>query len=135
YLVSLLPRKIVTDLGLRFEARRRRISSYIPDGHGGGLLVDNGDEGRTREGFARITGSDREFEAWQAFYGMTRRVAERVFPTLTQPLPTRAELEHRVDEPAAWEALFERPLGEAVEANFANDLVRGVVLTDALIGT
>jgi phytoene dehydrogenase-like protein len=40
-----------------------------------------------------------------------------------------------VDDPAAWEALFERPLGETVERTFTDDLVRGVVLTDALIGT
>ncbi|MFC4035218.1 phytoene desaturase family protein [Streptomyces polygonati] len=134
YLVSLLPRKIVADLGLRFAVRRRRISSYSPRGDGG-LLVDAEDTGRTREQFVRLTGSDRDFEAWQRFYGMTRRVAERVFPTLTGPLPTRAELERRIGDPAAWEALFERPLGETVEREFADDLVRGVVLTDALIGT
>ena len=135
YLVSLLPPKIVRDLGLRFTVRPRRISSYTPDGRGGGLLVDGGDPARTREGFARLTGSDRDFAAWREFYGMTRRVAERVFPTLTEPLPSRAELARLVDEPAAWQALFERPLGETVESSFADDLVRGIVLTDALIGT
>src|SRR6478752_6807717 len=31
YLVSLLPRQIVEDLGLRLELRRRRYSSYTPD--------------------------------------------------------------------------------------------------------
>jgi len=134
YLVSLLPRKIVDDLGLRFAVRRRRISSYTPRGDTG-LLVDAEDAGRTREQFVRLTGSDRDFAAWQRFYAMTRKVAEAVFPTLTGPLPTRAELERRIGDPAAWEALFERPLGEAVEAAFADDLVRGVVLTDALIGT
>src|SRR6185503_9153150 len=30
YLVSLLPRAIVEELGLRFQTRRRRISSYTP---------------------------------------------------------------------------------------------------------
>ncbi|HEY5835891.1 phytoene desaturase family protein [Streptomyces sp.] len=134
YLVSLLPRKIVDDLGLRFAVRRRRISSYTPSGDTG-LLVDAEDAGRTREQFVRLTGSDRDFEAWQRFYGMTQHVAERVFPTLTGPLPTRAELERTVGDGAAWEALFERPLGETVEAVLADDLVRGVVLTDALIGT
>ena len=134
YLVSLLPRKVVDDLGLRFAVRRRRISSYTPSG-GTGLLVDAEDAGRTREQFVRLTGSDRDFTAWQRFYAMTGHVAERVFPTLTEPLPTRAELRRRIDDPAAWEALFERPLGETVEAAFENDTVRGVVLTDALIGT
>src|SRR4051794_7959646 len=65
YLVSLLPRKIVDDLGLRFRVRRRRISSYTP-WSGGGLLVDAEDAARTREGFVALTGSDREYEAWRA---------------------------------------------------------------------
>ncbi|BBA97046.1 putative oxidoreductase [Actinacidiphila reveromycinica] len=134
YLVSLLPRKIVDDLGLRFAVRRRGISSYTPH-RDTGLLVDARDTARTREQFARLTGSERDFEAWQRFYAMTAHVARRVFPTLTEPLPTRAELERKVADPAAWEALFERPLGETVEAAFADDTVRGVVLTDALIGT
>ncbi|MQY14923.1 hypothetical protein SRB5_50990 [Streptomyces sp. RB5] len=136
YLVSLLPGKIVNDLGLTFEIRKRRVSSYTPVSRGGqdtGLLVAGADT--TRESFARLTGDDREYAAWQRFYGMTGRVAERVFHTLTEPLPTRAELERRVADPAAWDALFERPLGECVEETFTDDLVRGVVLTDALIGT
>ncbi|WP_280726083.1 NAD(P)/FAD-dependent oxidoreductase [Kitasatospora sp. MAA4] len=138
YLVSLLPHKIIDELGLRFAVRRRRISSYTPTVRGGrptGLLVDAGDPTRTAAAFHQLTGSEREFEAWQRFYAMTGAVAERVFPSLTEPLPTRAELRRRVADPAAWEALFERPLGESVERHFTDDLVRGVVLTDALIGT
>ncbi|MEV7177975.1 NAD(P)/FAD-dependent oxidoreductase [Kitasatospora sp. NPDC093679] len=138
YLVSLLPQKIVDELGLHFAVRPRRISSYTPAVRGGrptGLLVDRADDSRTAASFRALTGSDREYAAWQEFYGRTARVAERVFPSLTEPLPTRAELRRRVDDPAAWEALFERPIGEAVEGAFADDLVRGVVLTDALIGT
>ncbi|MFK4211569.1 phytoene desaturase family protein [Streptomyces sp. NPDC030920] len=135
YLVSLLPDKIVRELGLDFAVRKRTISSYTPTVRGGratGLLV-GGD--RTRDSFAALTGSDREYEAWQRFYGMTRRVAERVFPTLTEPLPGRDALRERIDDPEAWRTLFEEPIGVAVEKNFADDLVRGVVLTDALIGT
>ncbi|MFJ8357190.1 phytoene desaturase family protein [Streptomyces sp. NPDC093984] len=137
YLVSLLPRKIVRDLELDFRVRGRTVSSYTPvERHGRptGLLVGGG-ERRTREAFARLTGSDREFEAWQRFYGMTGRVAQRVFPTLTEPLPTRDDLRRRIDDEEAWRALFEEPIGAAIEARFTDDLVRGVVLTDALIGT
>ncbi|MEV6278955.1 NAD(P)/FAD-dependent oxidoreductase [Nocardia sp. NPDC051832] len=134
YLVSLLPPQIIRDLGLRFEARRRRISSYTPVGSGG-LLVDTGSADRTRDSFARLTGSDRDYQAWQGFYAGTARLAERVFPTLTQPLPARAELAELIDDQAMWEAIFERPLGETIEATFADDTVRGIVLTDALIGT
>ncbi|MBQ0988146.1 FAD-dependent oxidoreductase [Streptomyces sp. F63] len=137
YLVSLLPGKIVEDLGLDFAVRRRSVSSYTPTVRGGrptGLLVGGGTS-RTRDSFARLTGSDREFEAWQRFYGMTGRLAGRVFPTLTEPLPTKDGLRARVDDEAAWRALFEQPLGVTIEETFADDLVRGVVLTDGLIGT
>ncbi|MFI9828891.1 phytoene desaturase family protein [Streptomyces sp. NPDC051913] len=137
YLVSLLPKKIVRDLGLDFRIRTRTISSYTPverDGRPTGLLVGGG-ERRTREAFARLTGGEHEYQAWQHFYGMTGRVAERIFPTLTEPLPTRKELRRRVDDEEAWRTLFEEPIGVAVEDRFADDLVRGVVLTDALIGT
>ncbi|WP_069173823.1 phytoene desaturase family protein [Streptomyces griseus] len=137
YLVSLLPRKIVRDLGLDFAVRGRPVSSYTPAVRGGrptGLLV-GGNAEATRASFAALTGGDREYEAWQRFYGMTRRVAERVFPTLTEPLPDRTALRALIDDPAAWRSLFEEPIGVAVEENFTDDLVRGVVLTDALIGT
>ncbi|MFF7972367.1 FAD-dependent oxidoreductase [Streptomyces sp. NPDC007905] len=137
YLVSLLPQKIVRDLGLEFAVRGRTISSYTPVERGGrptGLLVGGG-ERRTREAFARLTGAEREYEAWQRFYGMTHEVAQRVFPTLTEPLPTRDELRRRIDDDTAWRTLFEEPIGVAIEENFTDDLVRGVVLTDALIGT
>ncbi|MGC9439879.1 phytoene desaturase family protein [Streptomyces sp. WG5] len=137
YLVSLLPKKIVRDLELDFRVRGRTVSSYTPverDGRPTGLLVGGG-ERRTRESFARLTGSEREYTAWQRFYAMTGHVARRVFPTLTEPLPTRDELRRRVDDEAAWRALFEEPIGVAIEEHFADDLVRGVALTDALIGT
>ncbi|ONK16010.1 NAD(P)/FAD-dependent oxidoreductase [Streptomyces sp. MP131-18] len=137
YLVSLLPARIAADLGLRTALRKRRFSSYTPAVRGGrptGLLIGGG-ESRTRESFARLTGSDREYAAWRRFQAMTARIAERVFPTLTEPLPTRAGLRALVGDDAAWEAVFERPIGAAIEAAFDDDLVRGVVLTDALIGT
>ncbi|MFJ1969889.1 phytoene desaturase family protein [Streptomyces sp. NPDC087903] len=137
YLVSLLPKKIVRDLGLDFRVRTRTVSSYTPVERAGrptGLLVGGG-ERRTREAFARLTGGEREYEAWQRFYDMTGHVARQVFPTLTEPLPTREELRRRVDDEEAWQTLFEEPIGVAIENRFDDDLVRGVVLTDALIGT
>ncbi|MFE9884803.1 phytoene desaturase family protein [Streptomyces scopuliridis] len=131
YLVSLLPDKIVRELGLRFAVRKRTVSSYTPLGDGG-LLVG---EGRTRDSFAALTGGETEYAAWREFYGMTGRVAGRVFPTLTEPLPTRETLRARIDDESAWRTLFEEPIGVAIEKRFRHDLVRGVVLTDALIGT
>jgi phytoene dehydrogenase-like protein len=130
YLVSLLPRAIVDELGLRFETRRRRISSYTPvPGTDRGVLVDTGDPARTRASMGP------EFEAWQAFYERVGRVARAVWPTMLEPLVGREELARRVGDREIWEALFERPLGEAVETAFEDDVLRGIVLTDGLIGT
>ncbi|MGW0002238.1 phytoene desaturase family protein [Nocardia grenadensis] len=133
YLVGLLPDRIVSDLGLRFRTRKRRISSYTPAGSSG-LLVDNRSPAVTRDSFVRVTGSEREFTAWQRFYAMTGEVARAVFPTFTEPLPTADRLRRRVGG-RVWAELFERPLGETIEEYFADDVVRGVVFTDALIGT
>ncbi|WP_433548870.1 phytoene desaturase family protein [Streptomyces sp. CA-294286] len=132
YLVSLLPRSIVRDLGLSFAVRKRTVSSYTPRRSGGGLLV--GGPG-TRASFAELTGGQKEFRAWEDFYGRLRTVAQRVFPTFTEPLPARDDLRHRIQDDTAWRMLFEEPIGTAIEATFDHDLVRGVVLTDALIGT
>ena len=63
------------------------------------------------------------------------RVAERLFPTLTEPLRSREELRALIDDDQAWEAFFERPLGGVLEELVDDDETRGVVATDALIGT
>ena len=138
YLVSLLPARIVDDLGLRIRLTRRRVSSYTPDPRADGahgLLVDAGDPAATRASFARVTGDDAAHRAWDAFHARIRHVAQRVFPTLTEPLRTRAQFRALVDDDAAWDHLFEAPIGDAIDASFPDDLVAGVVLTDALIGT
>jgi phytoene dehydrogenase-like protein len=134
YLVSLLPRAIVEELGLPIRLRRREVSSYTPVGDDG-LLVDTADPAGTEASFRRITGSDQDFARWQDFYRMTGEVAAKVFPTLTGPLPSRAEIRELVGDPAACRALFDEPLGATLERTFTDDTVRGVVLTDALIGT
>ncbi len=138
YLVSLLPATIVRELGLRLRLVRRSISSYTPDPRAGctrGLLVDGSDAAATRTSFERVSGNAREERAWRSFYAMTARVARAVSPTLIEPLRSRARVRELIGDDATWDALFERPLGELVSSSFADDLVAGVVLTDALIGT
>jgi phytoene dehydrogenase-like protein len=138
YLVSLLPQTIVAELGLDLRLVRRRVASYTPDPRVDGrhgLLVDHGDPAATRASFQRLTGGDADLAAWDALYAQTTRVAQRVFPTLTEPLRSRDELHALIDDDEAWTALFETPLGETLTRDFGDDLVAGVVLTDALIGT
>ncbi|MCZ4494868.1 MAG: FAD-dependent oxidoreductase, partial [Conexibacter sp.] len=138
YLVSLLPQRIVDELGLDLRLVRRRVASYTPDPRDDGrrgLFVDHGDAAATRASFARVTGGDADLAAWDALYAQTARVAQRVFPTLTEPLRSRAELRALVADDEAWATLFETPLGDTLARTFGDDLVAGVVLTDALIGT
>ena len=86
YLVSLFPAKIARDLGIRIELRTRRVAAFAPEG----LLVDaDASSERTREAFRRLTGGDDEHDAWLRFYAMAAGFARRVFPTLTEPVPSR----------------------------------------------
>ena len=57
---------------------------------------------------------------------------------MLEPLVSKEELARRfeVDEISreAWRSLVEEPLGNAIERYLQNDLVRGLVFTDAKIG-
>ena len=140
YLVSLLPQQVIDDLGLRIRLARRRYSSYTPDPHDGrnALLVDNGDAEATAASFAAVGAPAGEFHAFTEFYAGCRRLTEALWPTMTSQLPTRSEaraLAAAAGAAEAWEAMVERPLGDSIARSLQHDLVRGVVLTDALIGT
>ncbi|PYI65209.1 hypothetical protein CVV68_19015 [Arthrobacter livingstonensis] len=136
YLVSLLPQRIIKELGLDLKLVRRRYSSYTPDPGGGaaGLLVDHGDPEASRASFARL-GAAADFDAMAGFYSDTARLARAIFPTVCEPLPTRSEARRLLEDDALWDEFIEQPVGRSVTARFSNDVVRGVVATDALIGT
>jgi phytoene dehydrogenase-like protein len=117
YLVSLFPRQLADRLGLRLELRPRAVASYTPLG-GTGLLV-------------QADGPS----PWAEFDAMLSRVADRLFPTFTEPLRSRSDLRRVIDHEQAWRTLFEEPLSEVPARAFGSDVGRGTVLTDALIGT
>ena len=137
YLVALLPRRVIADLDLDLTLVRRRYASFtpLPSAPSRGLLVDKGDEAATASAFASLTGSGAEFEQWQRFYARMTSLAERVFPTMLEPLRSQAQVRELVDDDDLWRSLVRRPLGEGLRSTFANDTVRGIVATDALIGT
>jgi Phytoene dehydrogenase and related proteins len=137
YLVSLLPQRIIDDLGLCVRLARRRYSSYTPvpgDDSGRGLLIDHGDSQATAASFARI-GAPADAARFTRFYKRTAGVARALWPTLTAPLLARGEARGLIDDDATWDAMIERPIGGFIEDSLTDDLVRGVALTDALIGT
>jgi phytoene dehydrogenase-like protein len=134
YLVSLLPDKIVEDLGLSFECVSREVSSYTPYGDKGLYVSRKWDE-KTAESFNELDPTGHEGQAWQDFYAEVAEFAQRIAPTLLQPLKTRSELKSEIGLPDIWDYLIENPIGNEINKRFTSDLVKGVVLTDALIGT
>jgi len=134
YLVSLLPDKIVADLGLAFECISREVSSYTPYADKGLYVSRQWDE-KTAASFNELDPTGHEAQAWQEFYGEVAEFAQKIAPTLLQPLKTRSELKAEINLPQAWEYLVENPIGVEIDKRFNNDVVKGVLLTDALIGT
>lgn len=137
YLVALLPDQIISDLKLNFSTVSRRVSSYTPyfDDEGDkGLLINRTFDDVTRQSFVALTETEDEAIAWQNFYGAVSEFAEVVAPTMLKPVPTESEIRELVD-PLTWVELVENTLAETLHDNFFDDLVKGVVLTDGLIGT
>ena len=121
YLVSVLPGRIARDLGIDVELRPRRLAGFAPpdvrfDHDGAGL------------------GPDRD--AFRALSALTTEAGRRLAATWLEPLPARAEAERLLaGVPGAWELLAERPIGESLRERFTSPLVRGVLGTDAVVGT
>ena len=136
YLVSLLPRQLIDDLGAPVRLARREYSSYTPnpaDGGRTGLLVGPG-------GSFEAVGAGADRAGFDEFYRRCGLVTPRLWPTLLQPLRTAEQARHDVtagdrDAAAAWDMLFEHPIGAGITDAVDDDLVRGVLATDALIGT
>ena len=135
YLIALLPDKIVADLGLSFECLSREVSSYTPYGENKGLYVSRTWDAKTEQSFNEIDPSGKEGQAWRSFYAEVAQFAERIAPTLLEPLKTRSQLRKQIDLDSIWQYLVEEPIGKVITERFDNDVVQGVVLTDALIGT
>ena len=123
------------ELGLRRRAAcARRVVSYTPRRRR--RAARRRDDERDAPSLTRVTGDADAFDAWERFYASIGGVARRLFPTLTEPLRSRDEM------PRAGRR--RRGLGGAVRGAAVGDCssgrsrpicVRGVVLTDAMIGT
>lgn len=138
YLVSLLPDQIVSDLGLNFKTLSRKVASYTPiDGPGGhkGLRISRTWDDATSASFGALEHGPEDARAWKTFYSEKAEFAERIAPSLLRPLPSRSELKKDIGSSRSWDCLIENPVGEVITERFKNDVVQGIVLTDALIGT
>ncbi len=135
YLVSLLPHQIVDELGLALRLARRRVSFYAPDPRqdaAAGLLASGERQLRPSSAARSEPGGHA---GWRALQEMTGSLARAVFPTLLEPLRSREQMMELLGR-ESWELFFERPIGAGLaELLDGEDLLTGVALTDALIGT
>src|SRR5262249_16286531 len=141
YLVSLFPEKIIRDLGLNLELRRRTIRSYTPyfrNGQHTALLLSNVSEEIGLRSVTELTGSDSEYGALMRFYDLTREFPPQVWDTVLTPLAAKDDVRGRFQGSErgreSWRCLVEEPLGRAIESYLSDDLIRGLVMTDAKVG-
>ena len=133
YLVALFPDQIKEDLDLEFETLSRSISSYTPSGNTG-ILINRNFDAESRESITAFTSSNEEGEAWERFYKRIGEVSEVLAPTMLEPLKDEAEIKALIGD-ELWDEFVAQPLEETLNKYFKNDIVKGIVLTDGLIGT
>ena len=128
----------MADLDLDIRLASRTTASYTPytrDGRPGGLLVERPEGEPTRESFADLTGlGPRVRRLARVLRRHDRpRPRRRPDPDRTRS-PSSASCARPVD-PGIWRDVVGQPLGADDRGALPDDTVRGVVATDALIGT
>src|ERR1700729_2718115 len=92
YLVSLFPERIISELGLNLELRRRSTASFTPyetSGHHNGLLLSNVSEEQNIRSMTELTGSAKEYEQMKRFYNLARVFAEESWDSMLEPLQSK----------------------------------------------
>lgn len=137
YLVSLFPEQIRNDLGMTLTTVKRAVSSFTPNpaNPNQSLAIPQNDTAELVKRITEFTGSAEDAQAWVNLYARTERIAKIIFPTLTQPLISREDMRSLINDQDDWNDFFVRPLGEVIERTIKNDTLRGIIFTDALIGT
>lgn len=133
YLVALLPDQIRIDLGLSFETISRTVSSYTP-ARDSGVLVNRIFDDISRKSIADFTKNEQDVASWEKFYDRIADFAKKVAPSLLEPLPTSSQIRTLVGDDL-WNEFIETPLCKTLDKYFTDDVIKGIVLTDGLIGT
>lgn len=135
YLVSLFPRRIMEELGLDLTLLRRSVASYTPHDGGTGILISNDDPAVSERNIRRL--GDAEWDGYCELMSKQQLFAELVWDSFLEPLQTRGWWEAEFikhDAADLWRGFVETPIGELIENHVTDDLLRGLLLTDAKIG-
>ena len=133
YLVALFPDEIKQDLGLRFETLSRKVSSFTP-WQETGILINRDFDEASKSSINGFTGDSNASKAWELFYSRIAEFARKVAPTLLGPLPNESDIRSLVGD-ELWDEFISSSLATTLERYFEDDVIKGIVLTDGLIGT
>ena len=138
YLVSLLPKKIIADLELNIQLKRRQTASYTPYSTGneiGSVLLSNVSESGNQQQIRKLGAN--EYDGLRAIYAKQQLFTEKIWDSFLQPLQPKCYYQKQfqtTDEKEVWRYLVEKPIGHFIEDHLQNNILRGLVLTDAKIG-
>jgi phytoene dehydrogenase-like protein len=138
YLVSLFPTKIIEDLGLSLQLRRRETASFTPfdrNNHSTGLLLSNTNEVANQRQIEQLHAGD--YAGYQRMIAIQQLFSEKIWDSFLEPLRGKTAWEKQFSTPEekiAWQAIVEQPIGNFIESHVQDDILRGVLLTDAKIG-
>jgi len=133
YLVALFPDQIKEDLNLEFETLSRTVSSYTPS-QKTGILINRIYDKESGDSINAFTSNREDSDAWERFYQRIGEVARLLAPTMLEPLKNEDEIRSLLGD-ELWDEFVAQPLQVTLNKYFKDDLVKGIVLTDGLIGT
>jgi len=141
YLMSLFPKQIFQELDLNIELLQRKIASYTPyiaAKKQAGLLISNVDARRSQDSIVALGYGKSEWEGYQQICRQQAIFASLVWDSFLKPLRSKSDFEKifkEAGQQALWRAFVEEPIGHFIEQNVASDVLRGVLMTDAKIGS
>jgi len=141
YLVSLFPKEIMEELNINITLLRRNIASYTPYSEQGvdkGLIISNVDEAISRQSVLDLGYGEAEWEGYQTILQKQQTFAELIWDSFLLPLKSKEEWKayfKAKGQPELWTSFVEEPIGKLIESHVKSDILRGVLMTDAKIGS
>ena len=141
YLVSLFPKAIFDELGLDINLLRREVASYTPYSQVGlnkGLIISNIDNELSKQSILELGYGEQEWMGYQTILQQQQVFAELIWDSFLEPLKSKEAWKQYFQEKgheALWKSFVEEPIGKLIEKYIQSDILRGVLLTDAKIGS
>lgn len=141
YLVSLFPKELLNELGIEVNLLRRNIASYTPYNEQGvdkGLIISNVDEAISKQSVLDLGYGEAEWEGYQSILQKQQTFAELIWDSFLLPLKSKEEWKAYFKAKAQselWTSFVEEPIGKLIKSHVKSDILRGVLMTDAKIGS